>query len=202
MRNIKWGGLEMHPDDVVGLLFFLMVAMVIIAALYLHHLFKVKKYRIEKEKEKEILDRIISTVNLNIDDTANNKNISACDQTKRSSGGRIRLSCQKCGSSMELDKNKPILFCPYCGAKELLTESDYVKEARINADAKEKIAEVRRQTANDIYERYVQSIKLSRTEERKTKTHNTLMNFIYIIGGFIALILMILAAAYGIGLLL
>ena len=77
-----------------------------------------------------------------------------------------------------------------------------MKEARINADAKEKIAEGKRQTAYDIYERYVQSVKLSRTEEQKTKTHNTLMIFLYMIGGFIALILILLAIFYGIGSLL
>lgn len=37
------------------------------------------------------------------------------------------LKCSECGSSMQLDGEKDILCCPYCGSKKIIIESDYVR---------------------------------------------------------------------------
>lgn len=47
---------------------------------------------------------------------------------------RIYLSCRECGAPLTPDPDAKILHCPYCGAKQLLEESENVKLARINAD--------------------------------------------------------------------
>lgn len=46
-----------------------------------------------------------------------------------------KLICESCGGTMEVDADKSIISCPYCGSKELIEESDEVKIAKIKADA-------------------------------------------------------------------
>ena len=46
----------------------------------------------------------------------------------------IKLKCQECGATMEVDPDKKIIFCPYCGSKSLIEESDNVKISQIEND--------------------------------------------------------------------
>ena len=34
------------------------------------------------------------------------------------------LKCKNCGATMEVDDDKSIVFCPYCGSKELIEDKD------------------------------------------------------------------------------
>lgn len=52
---------------------------------------------------------------------------------------RMQLKCQSCRGIMDLDKDKEVLFCPFCGSKELLSVSDAVK-----------IEQIRNKTTRDI----------------------------------------------------
>ena len=188
-----------NQPDIEMITFFLSIAMIIIAIFFFRFLWKIKKARLEKENEKAVLERIIRSVDLDTDriqipptivQTANSGPVQ-----------RIKMSCQKCGSSTELDSEKQILFCPYCGAKELIVESDYVKEARIKAASREKIAENKRQAANEIYDQYQHTIQLIHQEERKNKTHKavTFLGSTFILGVFS--ILMIIGLFWGFGML-
>ena len=47
----------------------------------------------------------------------------------------ISLKCENCQGSLEVDSGKEILFCPYCGSRQLITESDEVKIAQIQSFA-------------------------------------------------------------------
>lgn len=47
----------------------------------------------------------------------------------------ISLHCKNCGSVLEIDEDREIFCCPYCGSKELLNESDEVKKERIRFKA-------------------------------------------------------------------
>ena len=38
----------------------------------------------------------------------------------------VQLKCKSCNASMKIDKEKGIATCPFCGATELIVESDYV----------------------------------------------------------------------------
>lgn len=46
----------------------------------------------------------------------------------------ISLKCKDCGGIIEVDSSKNVLFCPYCGSKSMIPESDNVKIARIKAE--------------------------------------------------------------------
>lgn len=47
----------------------------------------------------------------------------------------IKLTCEDCSGILEVDPERPILSCPYCGSKKLIQESDEVVIARINKAA-------------------------------------------------------------------
>ena len=49
---------------------------------------------------------------------------------------REKLICKSCGSTLDIDGTHEVLFCPYCGSKELIDDgsSDKVKIARIASD--------------------------------------------------------------------
>lgn len=47
----------------------------------------------------------------------------------------VKLTCEDCSGVMEVDSDKTILTCPYCGSKKLITESDEVTIARIKKEA-------------------------------------------------------------------
>lgn len=46
----------------------------------------------------------------------------------------ISLRCKECGGTIEVDSSKNVTFCPYCGSKSIIPESDQVKIARIKAE--------------------------------------------------------------------
>ena len=46
----------------------------------------------------------------------------------------ISLKCKDCGGIVEVDPSKSVLFCPYCGSKSMLPESDQVRIARLKAN--------------------------------------------------------------------
>lgn len=46
----------------------------------------------------------------------------------------ISLKCKDCGGIVEVDPSKNVLFCPYCGSKSMIPESDQVRIARIKAN--------------------------------------------------------------------
>ena len=46
----------------------------------------------------------------------------------------ISLRCKECGGTIEVDSSKNVAFCPYCGSKSIIPESDQVKISRIKAE--------------------------------------------------------------------
>lgn len=48
----------------------------------------------------------------------------------------ITMKCQDCGATMDIDPEKQIIYCPYCGSKHLIEESDDVKKARLDKDVR------------------------------------------------------------------
>lgn len=46
----------------------------------------------------------------------------------------IQLRCQRCGGTMNVEENNSVLFCTYCGSRELIRESDNVTIERIKND--------------------------------------------------------------------
>lgn len=46
----------------------------------------------------------------------------------------IKMKCESCGEIMDYNKEKEMIFCPYCGSKDLIIASDKVQIARIKAE--------------------------------------------------------------------
>ena len=46
----------------------------------------------------------------------------------------IKLVCQNCQGTLDVDPNREVISCPYCGEKTLFPESDEVKIAKIEND--------------------------------------------------------------------
>lgn len=47
----------------------------------------------------------------------------------------IQMKCSDCNATMEVDPDKTLLYCPYCGSRKLIVESDAVKMTRIQTEA-------------------------------------------------------------------
>lgn len=46
----------------------------------------------------------------------------------------VELKCNNCGAILNYDEDREILFCPYCGSKNLIVFSDNVKIEKIKSD--------------------------------------------------------------------
>ena len=40
----------------------------------------------------------------------------------------IHLQCKSCGGNLDIDRNQSLIFCPFCGSRELLIDSDVLRE--------------------------------------------------------------------------
>ncbi|MCR5419309.1 MAG: hypothetical protein K6E84_10365 [Lachnospiraceae bacterium] len=47
----------------------------------------------------------------------------------------ISLQCEACHGTMDVDENREVLTCPYCGSKQLIPVSDAVKIEKIKNEA-------------------------------------------------------------------
>lgn len=89
------------------------------------------------------------------------------------------MKCKSCGGVLNLSDNREILFCPYCGSKELIEVSDDVRKEQIRAETKRGIekdrVENRRGMLSDLYDarqkrrqQKIEEKQKEREEERKT----------------------------------
>ena len=49
----------------------------------------------------------------------------------------ISLRCEDCLGTMEVDENREVLTCPYCGSKKMLPVSDAVKIRKMEIEHEE-----------------------------------------------------------------
>lgn len=47
----------------------------------------------------------------------------------------ITMICEVCNGRLEVDENRHVIFCPYCGAQKMIIESDDIKKEQIKYDA-------------------------------------------------------------------
>lgn len=180
-------------------LFLPLIILIIIAVLIIHRR-SVKLKRFQQENERAVLERIIDTLDHN-PERLNTSQHSERPQDN-TQAQNIKMSCSKCGSPMEIDESQRIAFCRYCGMKEILAESDYVKEARINAEMNEKIAEEKRQAAKELYQQYHDTLRIQNKERRKNELVKALKNILGLLCGLAIVVLLVWGAIKGIGLLI
>ena len=89
----------------------------------------------------------------------------------------VKLVCEDCGGTMNIDADKQIMMCPFCGSKKIILEGDDVKIAKIQADA-----EVEKQRIN----KDLEMAKIDETK-RKAKEEN-----IYVICYFVFIIIILI----------
>ena len=80
---------------------------------------------------------------------------------KSSSDFKIKLiRCQACDSNLEVDPEKDILCCPYCGSNQIIIEDDSVRIEKIKAQKEENIARIKadQKTQKDKHTRKVMII--------------------------------------------
>ncbi len=75
------------------------------------------------------------------------------------------LKCKSCGGTLNYEEGSDVLVCPYCGAREILAESDAVKIEKIRSDAYKEV-ELGRQKLMA-----AQMEKTAKKNYRKTKTY-------------------------------
>lgn len=66
---------------------------------------------------------------------------------------RIELVCKKCGGTMVVDAERPIISCPYCGCSEMIIEGDSVKVERIRSATFKEMEETRINREREIEEK-------------------------------------------------
>lgn len=82
----------------------------------------------------------------------------------------LHLKCSSCGGSMSVDADRPVLTCPYCGAADLLNESDDVTIQRVKSKAYRDVQLGQQQTAKDIELARLQAeLEKAKTDLKKSK---------------------------------
>ena len=69
-----------------------------------------------------------------------------CNCGKKVNSNTKHLVCQKCGGTMDFYDKQNVLFCAYCGSKEIIIESDYIKSEYIKNQRIENIEHDRNQS--------------------------------------------------------
>lgn len=74
----------------------------------------------------------------------------------------LKLKCQSCDATMEYKADENIMFCPYCGSKNLVVESDKVKVTKIKKDIvveKQNLEKEKRETKKMEHEQFMEKDK-------------------------------------------
>lgn len=82
----------------------------------------------------------------------------------------ISLKCNECGGILDVDDQKKVLFCPYCGSKELLVESDAVKIEQIRSNTYQAVETARYSTAERMNARQIEFEEKRQKEKDNRKS--------------------------------
>lgn len=85
----------------------------------------------------------------------------------------IKMKCENCGAEMDVDPDKKMIYCPYCGAKTLVEESTIVKLSRMARDVKVHEADAEKEKAEA--EKYKQMKAAEDAKNSKTTQDNIII---------------------------
>lgn len=98
----------------------------------------------------------------------------------------ISLRCKSCDGVLNIDEDREILCCPFCGSKELMEESDEVRKERIKYKTQKDIAlgslEIERQMKLD-------QVELER-QRMKEDSKGDLRLLLFAVGCFLLMIIL------------
>ena len=84
----------------------------------------------------------------------------------------IHLQCKSCGGNLDIDRNQSLIFCPFCGSRELLIDSDAVA-----------VEKIRQQTEFKKWEREdLQQQREENEKDKNSKAGNVALVFAIICG--------------------
>lgn len=74
------------------------------------------------------------------------------NSTKRTTQpiNRVQLKCKSCNGVMDIDEDRPILKCSFCGSKEIILEGDKVAIQRIKSKAYKDVELGKQQTFKEV----------------------------------------------------
>lgn len=55
----------------------------------------------------------------------------------------VKMKCSECGGAMDINSNREVICCPFCGSKNLIVESDYVKVEKEKLKTSENIERIK-----------------------------------------------------------
>lgn len=71
-------------------------------------------------------------------------------KTAKHSVNTVQLKCKSCNGVMDVDEDRPILMCPFCGSKEIILEGDKVTIQRIKSKAYRDVELGKQQTFKEV----------------------------------------------------
>lgn len=79
----------------------------------------------------------------------------------------ITMVCSKCNGTMTVDEQNKTVFCPYCGSKELILESDAVKVEKIRTEAQKKVEFKKLEQTDRVLDEQAKEKKAQEVKKRK-----------------------------------
>lgn len=67
----------------------------------------------------------------------------------------VKLRCQDCNGIMNVDRDKEIISCPYCGSARMLLESDDVRIEKIKSNKMLETLRIKKAIAAEKHEQYM-----------------------------------------------
>lgn len=61
----------------------------------------------------------------------------------------VSAKCNNCGQELSFNADKAMLYCPYCGSKQLIIDGDEVKVAKAKYDAYREVELARAETERE-----------------------------------------------------
>ncbi len=87
----------------------------------------------------------------------------------------ISLKCRSCGGVLNVNADRDILCCPYCGSKQLIPESDDIKKQRIKSEAYKNVEYEKQRTYREIElerEKTKRDVELEKQKTERKKEYS------------------------------
>ena len=113
----------------------------------------------------------------------------------------ISLTCQKCGGKLKAKDGEPMLYCPYCGEKALISESDRVTVQRIWSTTRQNVVKEKETTKREIPKTELEILKEKNRHEIEMKEQDKkeVIIALRVVFGCIGLMFVLLILSYVLG---
>ena len=79
----------------------------------------------------------------------------------------VHLICKKCGGTMSVEKDRPVIRCPYCGKQDLVIEEKDVAMQRIRSNAYRDVKYSEHKAHKEIEVERIKAKKENESEKRE-----------------------------------